>query len=107
MTALMRADINNRVPKTPLFVAALAGLGLKPGCTFIQMTVRSTFINAAKGNAAALKEVWDRMDGKVPIPVQGVEGGVPIGVDVTIGSGLNKILKGLDEMDSRMRRAGI
>ena len=107
MTSLLRAEGGNTVPNVPAFNAVLASLGLKPGCLWVEMDVRALRINAAKGNSRAIQELWERLEGKVPLPVQGVPGGVPIGVDVEIGGGREKILKELAEMNERMNHAGI
>ena len=42
--------------------------------TWIQLVVLATLQLAMKGNAVALKEVWDRLDGKVLQRVGGADG---------------------------------
>ncbi len=107
LTALLRKESGKKVPDVPELKAVLAGLGLKPGCTWVEMDVRALRINAAKGNSRAIQELWERLEGKVPIPIQGVTGGQPLEVDLVIGSGRQKILGQLEQMNDRMRRAGI
>ena len=102
ITAMLRAEGSKNIPDVPELNVVLVKMGLKPGCTWAEMVVRSLFINAAKGNSAAIREVWDRMDGKVPLPIQGVPGGAPVGIEVSIGSGREKALQQLAEMNRRM-----
>jgi len=104
ITAMLRAEGSKNIPDVPELNVVLVKMGLKPGCTWAEMVVRSLFINAAKGNGTAIKEIWDRMAGKVPLPIQGVAGADPIQMEmeITIGSGRHKVELGLAEMNRRM-----
>ena len=53
----------------------IIGKGTKSlNMTWLETLVFATAQLATKGNATALKEVWNRIDGKVPIVVQSNEG---------------------------------
>lgn len=69
LTPMLRGDQKSKIPDTPEFRAIAAGLGLKPDCTFAEFNVRALQINAAKGNSACVKELWERLEGKVTQPV--------------------------------------
>jgi len=43
---------------------------LDPGATYADLAVLGQFISASKGNTAALSEIADRIEGKVPKPVE-------------------------------------
>ena len=63
LTSLLQEGIEKPVPtvlKKDLF--------LEEGATWHDAAVRSLLLNTVKGNATALKEVWERLDGKVPQP---------------------------------------
>jgi hypothetical protein len=49
--------------------------GDKQGRTWKELIVIATMTLAMKGNATALKEIWERMEGKVTQPVSGPDGG--------------------------------
>ncbi len=78
-TAILRAESPKAVPNTPEFQAVLTSLGLKKGCTWAQLDARALRINAAKGNAAAIHELWERLEGKVTSVTEiSGPGGAPI-----------------------------
>ena len=78
MTPILMREQRNPIPKTPEFQAIAIGLGLKPGCTFAEFNVRALQINAAKGHGPAIKELWERLEGKVSQPIEGAPNGEPI-----------------------------
>ena len=45
------------------------------GKTYAELLVQSTMLNAMKGNSTAIKEIWDRIEGKVPQAITGEDGG--------------------------------
>ncbi len=57
LTELMRQMLNERHPTDD------------KKRTWLQMIVEATLRLAMKGNATALREVWERMDGKIPLDV--------------------------------------
>lgn len=75
LTSLLRAEIEKMCPQD------------KKGRTWKELIVLSTMTLAIKGHPGALKEVWERMEGKVTQPITGADGG-PIeliynGIDMT------------------------
>ena len=57
LTALLREEIGRICPAD------------KEGRTWAELLVVATMRLALAGNSTALKEVWDRLDGKVVVPV--------------------------------------
>jgi hypothetical protein len=53
--------------------------------TWAQILASAIVRQAAKGNPSALNQLWDRMDGKVPLPLEhGGKGGGPLKVSVVL-----------------------
>ena len=63
LTALLRKEIEKIC------------LSDKQGRTWKELIVMATMKLAMEGNSAALREVWERSDGKIQQPVTGVAGG--------------------------------
>ena len=57
LTSLLRDEIEKICPTN------------KQGKTWKELIVIATMAQAVKGNPAALREIWDRMDGKVTQPI--------------------------------------
>jgi len=51
--------------------------------TWKQLIVEATMKLAIKGNAAALREIWERCDGKVALPIGGAEDLPPVSINIT------------------------
>ena len=70
----------------------LRKLYLREGATWRDAAVRSLLLQSGKGNTAAIKELWERMDGRVPYPVIGADGMPPPAIITVVydddGSGL-------------------
>ena len=71
LTTLMRAEIEKIDPDDP------------EGRTWQEQIVLATIRLAIKGNSTALKEVWDRLDGKVAQAITGT-GGEPLPGVITV-----------------------
>ena len=71
LTSLLKEELENVSPAD------------KEGRTWKELIVLATLKLAMKGNAAALREVWDRVDGKVR---------QDIGVDVDLNAEINRRL---------------
>lgn len=46
--------------------------------SWMELIVQAWLVGAYKGNAQLMRELLDRVEGKVPQPIAGAEGGVPI-----------------------------
>jgi hypothetical protein len=57
LTSLLKEELTKVNPEDP------------EGRTWIELIVLATLRLAMKGNKTALKEVWDRVDGKVVVPI--------------------------------------
>jgi hypothetical protein len=58
--------------------------------TWADLLVRSAITQAMAGNAAILKEIWARMDGPVPVEIQGPQGG-PVALTAGFEAALARI----------------
>ncbi len=94
LTSLLREEMEQPVPQ-----GMLRKLYLKKGATWRDAVVRSLLLQSAKGNTAAIRELLERLDGKVMTPVSGTGGG-PIPLE--IGTGREKALAELAEMNERL-----
>ncbi len=70
MTALLRKEINEEVPEK-----IRKKLFLPPETTWMHVQVRSLLLEAASGNSTCVKELWERLEGKVMTPNPGTGGG--------------------------------
>ena len=70
----------------------------KEGRTWRELVVLATIRLAIQGNSTALKEVWDRLDGKVAQAIAG-EGGEPLAGAITV-----EFVNSLGQSDSALRR---
>ncbi len=93
ITQFMRRHLMMQVPKTRRFQAEMDSLGLTGDCTFAEYVARSLIMHAAKGNATAISEVMDRMEGKIPTPIQHTGDGGPITLRVIYGDRDQKIVE--------------
>jgi len=74
LTEILRSEVDKPCP--PIMRKMLSGIiPKKEKLTIGQATVVATIRNMMKGNAAAIREIWNRMDGKVPQPITGLDGG--------------------------------
>ncbi len=69
LTSLLREAMEQPVPETQL-----RNLYLKKGARWRDAVVRSLLLQSAKGNTAAIRELLERLDGKVMTPVSGTSG---------------------------------
>ena len=83
MTALLRQEINAEVPKQ-----IRETLFLPKDTTWMQVAVRSLLMQAANGNSTCVKELWDRLEGKVPQPISGPERrDIPVSFTLELSNG--------------------
>ena len=74
LTEILRDEVDKPCP--PILRKRLSGIiPKKEKLTISQATVVATINNMIKGNAAAIKQIWERMDGKLPQPITGPDGG--------------------------------
>ena len=74
LTEILRDEVDKPCP--PIMRKRLSGIIPKnEKLTIGQATVVATINNMINGNAAAIKQIWDRLDGKVPQPITGPDGG--------------------------------
>ena len=93
LSEILRSEINNPCP--PLLRKKLSAI-MPEGevLTIGQAVVAATLMNMMKGNGTAINTIWDRLEGKVPLPITGSDGG-PLQVDVDVRGLLAERLKRL------------
>ena len=77
LTSQLLAELQKNIPDSPEFQKVVKSLGLKKNPNFLELVARALVVNMAKGNAAAIREVCERTDGKVALPLlhSGPDGG--------------------------------
>ena len=87
LSEVLRNEINKPCP--PLLRKKLSVI-MPEGevLTIGQAVVASTLMNMMKGNPTAITTIWDRLEGKVPQPITGSEGGaIPVKFTLELGNG--------------------
>lgn len=64
LTELLRSFSGVAIKDIPALGSMAQRIGLGKDATVADLLVRTTALNAMKGNATAIREVWDRHDGK-------------------------------------------